>query len=260
MYGGSGTIRNCIISNNLCSGNGGGIYLAASAVLIVDCEIDGNYCLGSGGGIASLLCSPIIERCRIERNHAETDDGALRLELGSPEIRDCTISDNRTDAGFAITIHCDNPDQGKLLRTIITGNTGSTPSRIGCLSLNSALIDHCTIAGNDGYLAVGHLAGKISNTIIAFNEGEAIRCGASLQVECSDIFGNSLANDICGQDLGGNFSLDPIFCDDLSISTTSPCAPSHAPAGCGLVGAHDPTCTSAVEHVTWGRVKAGAWR
>jgi len=64
-------------------------------------------------------------------------------------------------------------------------------------------------------------------------------------------------------DLGGNFSLDPLFCDpengDYKLDCNSPCLPGNHPDGvdCGLIGALGQGCgATAVEQTSWGRIKA----
>ena len=60
---------------------------------------------------------------------------------------------------------------------------------------------------------------------------------------CNDIWGNEGGDDWTGADLGGNISLDPLFCDqtseDFRLQADSPCWPG---ADCGLIGAIDADC------------------
>jgi hypothetical protein len=98
---------------------------------------------------------------------------------------------------------------------------------------------------------------EIENTIIAFgSEGEAITCsdmGVGV-ISCTDIFGNAGGDwtGCIGDQLGinGNFSADPSFCDvgagDYTLAETSPCAPEHSPAGCGLIGAFPVACVNPI--------------
>ena len=90
---------------------------------------------------------------------------------------------------------------------------------------------------------------------------------AHFMVSCTDLFGNA-AGDWVGplaglEDVNGNFSADPLFCDpdngDFTIQSDSPCAPPGA-TNCGLVGALPVGCgpVSVVEE-SWARIKARYW-
>jgi parallel beta-helix repeat protein len=104
----------------------------------------------------------------------------------------------------------------------------------------------------------------IERNIIAWGGGPAVTCeaGASPVLLCNDLFANDAGDAVCGSDGGGNFSLDPRFCDvaqgDLALTPDSPCA---AAGACGQVGARGVACAAnALEPATWGRIKAGARR
>jgi hypothetical protein len=104
-----------------------------------------------------------------------------------------------------------------------------------------------------------------SNTIIAFNlDGEAAACDGTgtTTLTCSDVFGHTggdWVGCIAGQEgSNGNVAADPLFCNigagDVRLAEMSPCAP--AQSACGLIGALDVGCPTAVEPTTWGAVKA----
>jgi hypothetical protein len=108
---------------------------------------------------------------------------------------------------------------------------------------------------------------SVSNCIIAFSAmGRAITCesGGAPILTCCDIYGNR-GGDWVGRisdqlGINGNFSFDPLFCDDrgddFHLDCSSPCAPAHQP-DCGLIGAWDVGCgPSRTEAMTWGAVKA----
>jgi hypothetical protein len=112
---------------------------------------------------------------------------------------------------------------------------------------------------------------SLDHSIIAFSEigaAAAVGTGAVVSLSCVDIFGNQ-AGDWTGaienqQNINGNFSQDPLFCDRLqsnfTLDANSPCAPPGS-TGCGLVGAEDVGCGGAVsadegtELSTWGKIK-----
>lgn len=105
---------------------------------------------------------------------------------------------------------------------------------------------------------------SMSNTIVAFSEGEAIYSyGLPPHVLCCDIYGNTGGDWVGGiaDQLGvnGNICEDPLFCapdqNDLNLDCASPCTAENNP-GCGQIGAWPVGCgaTPAVE-ATWGALK-----
>jgi len=104
----------------------------------------------------------------------------------------------------------------------------------------------------------------IEKNIVAWGSGPAVTCevGGSPVLLCNDLFANEAGDAVCGSDGGGNFSLDPRFCDvangDLSLKADSPCAAAET---CGQIGARVVACApSAIEPTTWGGIKARARR
>jgi hypothetical protein len=88
---------------------------------------------------------------------------------------------------------------------------------------------------------------------------------------CCNLFGNTGGDSICGVDDGGNFSLDPRFCDvlagDFRLHEDSPCLPGNHPDGadCETIGALGVGCGMATpigegpETTSWTWIK-GAYR
>jgi hypothetical protein len=83
----------------------------------------------------------------------------------------------------------------------------------------------------------------VASCIVVWNEGLAVN--NDVVTRCTNFFGNTLGDSLRGQEEGGNFSADPLFCSPdpigtrtFSLRADSPCVPgTHPNAGCGLVGA-----------------------
>ncbi len=72
----------------------------------------------------------------------------------------------------------------------------------------------CEPGTGDRYVIVLHGADlSIERTIVAFHDGgDAFLCADSqVTFRCCNVFGNR-GSEICDDDLGGNFSADPLFC------------------------------------------------
>jgi hypothetical protein len=118
------------------------------------------------------------------------------------------------------------------------------------------------MVGNGASLGGGSLSLEVPMTlersIIAFGSaGEAVHCAgdaATPVISCTDIHGNAGGDwtECIADQLGinGCFSADPLFCNvaagDFTLAETSPCAPAHSPAGCGLIGAQQVGCVTPI--------------
>jgi C1A family cysteine protease len=149
---------------------------------------------------------------------------AIALQNASPRIEECIIAGMSSSAGAAINV------------------TGGYPR-----------IKNCTLHNNTLYAAVyfgPSSGGQVENCIISGTKGgSALTClsGANPAVSCCDIYGNYGGDGICGTDGGGNFTLDPLFCDapggDYALQDASPCLAGY---GCGRVGALGQGCPTYV--------------
>ena len=264
-------------------GYGGGVRCIRSLLTIRDCVITGCSAEARGGGVDAWQSDLQVENCRVVQCRA--DDGAgIWAEQTSIGIADCEVSWNEAmgaDAG----IWADGPEV-TIVRSVIVYNLawcGFTPG-IGCASpaltirdclvaqnrslefgggavaiySSAGVISSCTIVDNRGgmnqvwgLLIEDGSSVSVDRTIIAFQpDGGGIACGwgTNVSIRCCDIYGNEGGDQICGDDLGGNFSEDPLFCDaqngDYTLDANSPCLPGNHPQGvnCGLIGARGQGC------------------
>ncbi|MBD3366831.1 MAG: hypothetical protein GF405_01500 [Candidatus Eisenbacteria bacterium] len=208
-----------------------------------------------------------IEEHTFRDNVASERGGAVALEdVSNCSFSSCQFNGNRAQRGFALDV-------------------------LGCSFLS---LTGCTIADNHPWS--GSVSGAvyfgeslswsdITESIIAFNGGEAIACGASvvpdpnwndpLDLHWMDVYGNT-GGDWSGSiegfgDFLSNISLDPRFCDmsgsenddhdDFTLCSNSPClADDPENPTDTLMGAHDEgpcgECTSLVEAMSWGSIKS----
>ncbi|MHC4193695.1 MAG: right-handed parallel beta-helix repeat-containing protein, partial [Planctomycetota bacterium] len=202
-YGGSVTITDSIISNNICFGgirrydsggssfsleltgctitgnstedDGGGICLGKSiggsiTLTITDCNISGNVADGQGGGIYCDGAGPsslTITNSTISGNSAAGDGGGVYCgEQVTTTITDCSISNNSAgeDGGGILSLHD---------AAVTVANCRISANRAGvkggglCVSPRgspNATADNCVITGNWAGGLAGGVAGYISIT------------------------------------------------------------------------------------------------
>jgi hypothetical protein len=267
-------------------------WLGGSGFRIEDCMFEGGFAGVSVIGKGEILRSQFtrsahgvrvelggsgvtLRNCSIFENSAEVfgetlGAGLMILDGNEVELFDCEfVSNSASIAGAAIYASW-NPGVkvARVLaeRCLIVGNRSPAGSGIETSNAQLTLIS-CTFASNHATADGGALLqlsesmvieSRIDNCIMAFNEGAALWCpGANnLTVHCSNVFGNS-DDSLCASDGGDNHSLDPLFCaiGNFHIAEGSPCSPGESPPGCGLIGALDVQCASAVASSTWGQIK-----
>lgn len=238
---------NCVFRGNAATGFGGAVVSVGGAFR--RCSFIDNFAAeaggGLGGGSGGMTCCSTLEECVFIGNSARYGAAAY-LEsiefLREATIQNCTFAENVSLAfGGIVTIVC-----------------------------GSALIDHCTFAGNAAGRAVlecSWMSLVLRNSIIASStSGYPVYCDAtSTSLVCCDIYGNA-GGDWVGciadqADQNGNLSADPLFCNpaiqDYGLDAASPCAPGHNP-DCGLIGAWPVQCgVVPVLPSSWGGIK---WR
>ncbi len=263
-YGGQGEpiFENLLIEDNVGL-YGGGMLVANSLydVRITGCTIRNNRARGQAGGLLVFNLRATVADCVIEGNVAEDIGGGLLMNDSNHLItlRDVLIRGNRADHGAGLAAY-GAPFRGE--RVTIVGNVASGRGGAMLLSgdLGEASLDRCTITGNDGRIGAvcrtetGAFA-VITGSLIARNVGGqafSSHYGAGFALGCSDVWGN--LNETAWpprfEDLGGNFSADPLFCGggDYRLDAASPCLPGQHPDGadCGVVGALGPGCGNGI--------------
>ena len=163
--------------------------------------------------------------------------------------------------GFLIVgggIYCGYGTSPTLADLVLINNAAERGGGIYCNHaapqiVNLTLYANSASVQGGGIYCSGDVAPRIVNTIIAGSlAGEAVFCEGTEAVPtltCCDLFGNAGGDwEGCIADqagLGGNISVDPVFCDpeggDLALHVISHCAPYHNPA-CGRIGARPVAC------------------
>jgi len=126
--------------------NGGGVLMSAAGAILSHCIISGNVTTGLGGGI---YCSrdAIIDHCTITNNAATGDGGGIYNGFTSPVISNCTIADNT--AGNGGGIFNDGGFAPQISDCLIRGNYASNRGGGICNDeKNNAVITRCTILSN----------------------------------------------------------------------------------------------------------------
>ncbi len=175
---------------------------------------------------------------RIRNGNVSGDGGAILCQNGaSPEIIDCLIENCRA-----------------------TGNGGAAAIFDSC----KTLLKGCTIVFGSGAIGGGVYISfparpYVTNCLVTYSRGgggvyHSGACGTgSGLVWNSDVFGNTGGNYTgsltCCQG-GGNFSLDPMYCDttggDFTVDLASPCVPINMNGGLYWIGSERTGCTSVV--------------
>ena len=269
-------IRNCVISACIALNEGGGLCIYNSDVDVEACRVEA-CSAGYGGGGIYTWCWPgqvRITDCEIEGNEAGSGGGGIAALAEQLAVVTSVVSWNVAAWGAAGGVGCYSPEL-VIQDCLVTHNSNFVYGG-GALAVDtsSGMISGCTVANNVGVpsppCGISLISSDITveRTIIANHGGRGLGCSNSnVTVLCCDLYANTDGDDLCGTDLGGNFSADPLFCDaengDYTLDVCSPCLPGNHPdgVGCGLIGALGQGCgATAVEETSWGRIKGLYWR
>ncbi len=213
LWNSSAQFTRCRFSSNL-SDRGGAVYMRdlGSEPIFTDCEFYWNTAWDLGGGIFVDSARPVFENCVIFGNQSYGDGAGFYAE-------DCL-------AGWPILENC-----------VIAKNHAFWRGGGAHFNLASASLSGCTIVDNSASIHSGGLWFLSSNTmvensIVAYNAPSAgVVCGSfsTPRFRCNNFYGNEGGDEICGADLGGNFTSRPYFCDldggDWTLAANSPCLP-----------------------------------
>lgn len=222
------TIRRCVFTENVSSGDGGAIGIYLSSPIIEDCQFYGNQAAtpGRGGAIHAEMAAPVIRNCEFRGNSSDIG-GAVDLTNKTgpaaprPILQDCHFKGNLAITGGGL---CSSSSDPILERCVFDSNTVSmagggvwgydaSPSLFSCLisrnvggaeggglwlSGGGATLTNCTIVKNEADTGTGMFVGvssapAIDKSIISVNAsgGAFIIDGtSSVQFTCTDIADN----------------------------------------------------------------------
>lgn len=293
LHRGTTSLRDCALRYNVADECGGAVYADASVLLEA---YDSLFTHGSagenGGGIYAGSAAIRMNNCEVGANSAggSSGGGGIFVKSGSWELTDCLIGGNSANhAGGVYIVAYNSTETGSIVGCTFIDNDGTN----GCSAafLYNSEVSHCVFHGNwaargtcgldeyhcdvrnctftrnasanNGANISGH-GGTIERCIVGFTP---VGCAFDFPswempvVQQCLVYQN--ANGM-GTSFPGVAMFDPKFCDvygaDVSLCGNSPCLPD-APmnpydvllgaleAGCG-------DCTSPVEPMSWGAIKA----
>lgn len=254
----SPTIRDCVIRQNIVTGNGGGMYCKdGSGPAIINCRFEVNQCGLLGGAFTAEFSSPILTNCIFEQNAAVPPfgvSGGCDFFYSTPVLTNCEFIEN-SSAFASGGVSCYS-SPAVFDRCVFNGNQSWFAGGLYCYFAPPTLTN-CTFVFNKAINGAGiyseACAFNLSNSILAYNQqGAAILAmfDSIPNIMCTDIYGNSggdwFGNIAAQANINGNMATDPLFCDalgiDFSIDSLSPCGPDYNSCTT-LIGAYDPNCS-----------------
>lgn len=258
----SPTVRNCVFRDNLATFQGGGFFCRdGSSPVVSHCVFVDNRAVWDGGGALTKTSSASFNDCVFENNEVLEEElswgGGLHSYESTTTVSNCSFINNTADLGGGLFCILGPPTV--VTGCTFTGNSARQGGGLLCGSPGPISIANCTFSGNiafnigAGISVLNHAELTMSNTIVTFStDGEGVQSFGSATLLCCDLYGNAGGDwvgaiaDQYGVD--GNFSADPLFCDegnrDFSLATNSPCLPGNHPDGydCGQIGAMGQGC------------------
>jgi predicted outer membrane repeat protein len=272
LVGSSPRISDCSFVSNHSEQGGGVNCRSGSAPVLEDVTFTGNTATAGGGLYCREDSSPRLNGALFESGSA-LSGGGLYADSAAPSMTDCRFVRNHatgtdpTHGGGGVHLYMSG---GTLTSCAFIGNVGIRGGALHLRQSPEVSLSSVTLAENEGvegssiYCRASHAA--VGHGILAFGTGAAVACVSTggLDLTCCDVYGNSggdWTGCIAGQSgIGGNISLDPLFCgggdidEAYALREDSPCI---AAGGCGQIGKWGVGCAgSAVEARSWGAIKA----
>jgi hypothetical protein len=215
------TISNCVVTNNIATGNGGGVYSYGTTVTYAGCTFSHDNSAIDGGGMminANGGGGYTLSSCTFSNNNASGSGGGLARENGSVTvtITGCTFTLNTSTSTGTQTggggIYLVN--NGLTMTTSTLSNNSSSSWGGGILynQGSNAPLTYCTISSNSavyggGMADFGGSAPLISNCKISQNVatyGAGLYCNNAGNPTVSiDTFANNTATATSGMAGGG---------------------------------------------------------
>ncbi len=209
-------IFDCVVTDNWCVHNGGGIYCTRCPVIIKNCVVTGNYCnmAGSGSGMGGGgIChnhgaTGRIERCLVANNYTGEYGGGISCNDNSNStIINCTVYGN--EAGYSAGGIFVGFSSVMIVNTMINFNRG--PAGIGVNNSPEARIEFCSFYKNKaGYVRGNTIPSEIGVLALVNFNGDS----------CDEYY-NIFMDPLLENPLGGDFRLqDGSTCIDAGSPET----------------------------------------
>ncbi|MFH1378536.1 MAG: right-handed parallel beta-helix repeat-containing protein [Planctomycetota bacterium] len=202
------TIKNCVITLNLNSSNGGGVYLRSS--LVEDCVISSNRGSNGGGIYIPVGNNPTLNNIEFRSNTATSEGGAV-YNGSTVTLKNCVFDSNTAATGGAV--------RNEMTTTF--GDTFYVTFRNCTFYGNTATGSCINSMESTSLIGTTRVNNYLYNCIIWGNSGTAL---ISQTVNCTYTVNYS---DYQGVGGGTNINSNPLFVDaaghNLRLQYGSPC-------------------------------------
>jgi hypothetical protein len=262
------TVSMCAFTQNRAV-NGAAVFISSSEdVAFIDNVVYENEALASPVGSIVDIDAPGEVVGNVIRGNTGTALSIRSLTGGEIQIRSNDIRDNRGGSIGGLYLGARIPSYAQL--NIIAFNEGL----IGGVHLDGdfgtfSLFEQNLCFGNEGRtggtgeLLVSGSGTAVRNIVVGSSGRQLVELNDDAIFGCNDVFSPTGARLYHGEDrtgMDGNFSADPLHCDEktFDLRGDSPCLPANHPDGadCELVGPRDQGCDAVPTiSTTWGRLK-----
>ena len=153
-----------VITGGAVNGNGGGVSITNCSPTFLNCTITQNSCTGNGGGVFVrhngagtpwARAEPKFIGCTIIGNEAQDGGGMLSSSNGfgagaQPSLDGCIVTENTASKGIGGIRHATSPGQTTVINSIICGNVPSQIAGSVVLDANSCAAFTCVDDDGDG--------------------------------------------------------------------------------------------------------------
>ncbi|MBN1766560.1 MAG: right-handed parallel beta-helix repeat-containing protein [Sedimentisphaerales bacterium] len=171
------TVRNCVISSNIVTNRGGGLYCQNGGEIIISgCTFSDNQAAQLGGGIYIINTDIAIDYSTFSNNSSNDYGGGVFVRnTEQATISDCVFNNGNTST-YGGGVCCYESDLA-LSNTRLNGNEATYGGAVTYYSNSSGSVKHCTITGNissrgGGIYCNGASSPEIYHCVLAGNLAE----------------------------------------------------------------------------------------
>lgn len=140
-----GTIRNCVVRNNVADKRPGGGISLRSNYTVENCLIKNNICGGAGGGVALYSSGGASLKNSEIHDNKGTDGGGVYLYSGT--VENCILTNNEGTQGGGIYLR--SSGDCKAYNCLIVSNIATkSGGGVGFQEVNKASLHNCTVVNN----------------------------------------------------------------------------------------------------------------
>jgi predicted outer membrane repeat protein len=189
------TLVNTSVARNVAGGDGGGLFVGGASTLAINSSaVRRNASSGAGGGVRAS--SATLTNCTVSGNSAVAEGGGINA--GTATLTSSTVSGNNTATGSGGGI---NAGTATLTNSTISGNTADAEG--GGVRASTATLTNSTVSGNTAASGGGIFAGTATLTRTTVSGNNVAAFGGGINASTATLTNSTVSGNTAQQNGGG---------------------------------------------------------